>query len=114
MKPFLWRWLVSTLAVLVAVRLVPGIEADGIGAVLLAALFLGIINALVRPVLLILSIPFILLTAYGLEIEDEALHEAGVTAVMSKPFSPRELLARVSELLAPGQGAAAPAPGDVA
>lgn len=45
------------------------------------------------------EVPFILLTAYGLEIEEDGLRQAGVTAVMSKPFSPRELLARVRELV---------------
>ena len=45
------------------------------------------------------SVPFILLTAYGLEIEDAGLSESGISAVMSKPFSPRELLARMTELL---------------
>lgn len=63
MKPFLVRWLITTVAVLVASTLIPGIEVTG-GMVALvgASLFLGIINALVRPVLLLLSIPLILVT----------------------------------------------------
>jgi CheY-like chemotaxis protein len=52
------------------------------------------------------GVPFILLTAYGLDIQEDGLAEAGVTAVMSKPFSPRELLARVNELLRPARAAA--------
>ena len=63
MKPFLIRWLITTVAVLVASTLVPGIEVTGgIVALVAASLFLGIINALVRPVLLLLSIPLILVT----------------------------------------------------
>jgi two-component system alkaline phosphatase synthesis response regulator PhoP len=45
------------------------------------------------------AIPFILLTAHGLDIEDVAVGEAGVSAVVGKPFSPRELLAKANELL---------------
>lgn len=63
MKPFLIRWLITTIAVLVATTLIPGIEVTGgIVALLGASLFLGIINALVRPVLLLLSFPLILLS----------------------------------------------------
>ncbi len=54
------------------------------------------------------SVPFILLTAYGLEIEDAGLSESGISAVMSKPFSPRELLARMTELLNVPQPVAPP------
>jgi putative membrane protein len=61
MKPFLIRWLVTTVAVAVAVKL-PGIHADSWAPLVLMALFLGIINAVIRPVLLLLSLPFILVT----------------------------------------------------
>lgn len=44
------------------------------------------------------STPFILLTAHGLDIDDEMIEQAGITLVMSKPFSPRELLARATDL----------------
>lgn len=62
MKEFLIRWFVTTLAVMGAAWLIPGISYDSNGTLLAAALLLGIINALVRPVLLILSLPFIILT----------------------------------------------------
>ena len=45
------------------------------------------------------AIPFVLLTAHGLDIEETAIVEAGVSAVVGKPFSPRELLARANGLL---------------
>lgn len=48
----------------------------------------------------IAATPFILLTAHGLDIQDDATSRAGVSLVMSKPFSPRELLLKVNELLA--------------
>ncbi len=61
MKPFLTRWFVTTLAVAVAVQLT-GMRADGWWPLICAALLLGLINAFIRPVLLLLSLPFILVT----------------------------------------------------
>ncbi len=61
MKPFLIRWLVTTIAVAVASKL-PGIHTEGWVPLLCMALFLGIINAVIRPILLVLSLPFILVT----------------------------------------------------
>lgn len=62
MKEFLLRWFVTTLSVLGATWLIPGISYDTTGTLLGAALLLGIVNALVRPVLLLLSLPFIIVT----------------------------------------------------
>lgn len=61
MKPFLIRWMVTTFAVAVAVKLT-GIRTDGWVPLICMALFLGIINAFIRPVLMLLSLPFILVT----------------------------------------------------
>jgi putative membrane protein len=62
MAAFVIRWLVTTIAVLVAAHSIPGISYDGWGTLLGASLLLGIINAFVRPVLLLLSLPFIIVT----------------------------------------------------
>jgi len=62
MKEFLIRWFITTLAVMGASHIIPGISYDSTGTLFSAALLLGIINALVRPVLLILSLPFIIVT----------------------------------------------------
>lgn len=59
---FLIRWLVTTIAVFAAEKIIPGIHCQSAGALLGASLLLGIINAFVRPILLLLSIPFIILT----------------------------------------------------
>ena len=59
---FLQRWLVTTLAVLVAAWLVPGIHYDTAVTIFLASLLLGFLNAFVRPLLLILSLPLLLVT----------------------------------------------------
>lgn len=62
MAAFLIRWFVTTVAVFVATKLVPGIKCDPVSALLGASLLLGIINAFVRPLLLLLSLPFIIVT----------------------------------------------------
>jgi putative membrane protein len=62
MRHFVFRWLITSIAVTVAAKIVPGIRYDGPGWLFLAALLLGFLNAFVRPVLLILSAPLILLT----------------------------------------------------
>ena len=44
-------------------------------------------------------IPVIMLTARGLDVEQSELDRANISAVIAKPFSPREVLGRVEELL---------------
>jgi len=60
-RHFIFRWMITTIAVMVASAL-PGIRYDNLGNLIGAALLLGILNAFVRPVLLILSAPLILVT----------------------------------------------------
>jgi putative membrane protein len=62
MRHFVIRWLITTVAVMVASAFISGIRYDSMGALIGAALLLGILNAFVRPVLLILGAPLILLT----------------------------------------------------
>jgi len=59
-KRFLQSWLVNTLAVLVAVYLVPGIHYRTWLDLLVASLLLGILNALIRPILMLLSLPLLI------------------------------------------------------
>ena len=47
------------------------------------------------------DIPAIMLTARGFDIEPSEMAEAGITAVLAKPFSPREVLEHVKNLLSP-------------
>lgn len=62
MRHFVFRWIATTVAVMVAASIIHGIRYDTAGSLIGAALLLGILNAFVRPILLILSAPLILLT----------------------------------------------------
>jgi putative membrane protein len=62
MKKFLQSWIISTLAVLVAVYLERHIHYQRWVDLLAASLILGILNTLVRPLLMILTLPIVILT----------------------------------------------------
>ena len=62
LKTFLQRWLINTVAVMVAAKVVPGIECDSITGLFAASLLLGIFNALLRPLLWLLSLPLVIVT----------------------------------------------------
>lgn len=55
-------WLLNALALLAVAYLLPAIQVASFGWALAAALVLGLINTLVRPVLAILTLPISLLT----------------------------------------------------
>jgi putative membrane protein len=59
---FLQRWAVTTLGVLVAANVVRGIDYQSFLALGLAALVLGLLNAFVRPLLLAVSVVFLIIT----------------------------------------------------
>ena len=59
------RWVVLALAVWVATHVVRGISADDWPSLLVAALVLGILNSLVKPILVALALPFVVFT-FGL------------------------------------------------
>ncbi len=59
---FLQRWVVTTLAVLVAANVVKGLGYDHVGSLLVASLLLGFLNAFVRPLLVLLSLPLLVST----------------------------------------------------
>jgi putative membrane protein len=67
--PFLVRLaigiLINAAALWVADALFSGVDIDGWGPLVIAAIVLGIVNALLKPILTILSIPFIIVT-FGL------------------------------------------------
>ncbi len=59
------RWIVAIIAVFVAAKLVPGIHFDNLTALAIFAAVLGLVNAVIRPVLKLLALPLIIIT-FGL------------------------------------------------
>jgi putative membrane protein len=59
---FLIRLVVNAVALIAVAYIVPGIHISGFGAALIAALILGIVNAILRPILIILSLPLEIVT----------------------------------------------------
>lgn len=55
-------WLINTAALLAVPYLMNSIRVDDVGTALVAALILGLVNALIRPVLVLLTLPVTLLT----------------------------------------------------
>jgi putative membrane protein len=56
------NWLVTTLAVLIAAYVLPGVNVRNFFAGLLTALMLGLVNAILRPILVILTLPLTVVT----------------------------------------------------
>src|SRR5262249_31185972 len=62
MSGFLIRLVISAFGLWVADFLLAGIAIDGTGSLILAALLLGVVNAIVRPIFVLLTFPLTLLT----------------------------------------------------
>lgn len=62
MERFLSRFLIGALSLGVAAYVVPGVHVDSLLTLLVGAFLLGIVNAVVRPVLVILTLPVTILT----------------------------------------------------
>ena len=56
------KWLLSAGALLVVAYIYGGVSVSGFGAAMIAALIIGLLNMLVRPVLVLLTIPITLIT----------------------------------------------------
>lgn len=59
---FLVQWIVVAIALWVTAYIVPGVSFSSLTALAVAALVLGLVNALVRPILTILTLPLTVLT----------------------------------------------------
>lgn len=62
MVRFILRLLINTVAVYVTASIVPGIKIDNFTSALIASIVLGILNTLIKPILIILTLPVNILT----------------------------------------------------
>ena len=62
MRSAILRLLGTALGLWAATRLVPGVRLEGLSSFLLAALLLGVVNAVVRPILVLLTLPVTVLS----------------------------------------------------
>lgn len=62
MPHFLITWLITAVSLLITAYFIPGFRVDGFVAAAIAAVAIGLANAIVRPILFILTLPITLLT----------------------------------------------------
>lgn len=55
-------WILNAIALIAVTNFVPGIRVDGFASALIAAFFLGLINTLIRPIFLLLTLPVTVIT----------------------------------------------------
>src|SRR5262245_9763963 len=65
MGALLLHWLISAVSLLIVAYIIPGIQVQGFGTALIAAIVIGLVNATLGFVLKILTLPLTLLT-FGL------------------------------------------------
>ena len=61
-RSFLFRWLLNAILLYIIAGLLAGVSLEGFWAVIAAGLVLGLANAIIRPLLIIISLPFNILT----------------------------------------------------
>lgn len=62
MRGWVGRWLINGVALLLVAQLLGGIHVSGVFAALVAAAIFGLVNAFIRPVLIVLTLPINILT----------------------------------------------------
>ncbi len=89
---FLIRWLINAVALYLTTLVVPGVRITSVGGAVLAALVLGIVNAVLRPIVLLLTLPLNILTlglftfvvnAFMLWIVAVTTHQLVLTSVLA-------------------------------
>ena len=84
MRGFILRTFISAAGLWVASEIVPGLHVEGVGAFFIAALLLGMVNALVRPLVVLLTLPITLVTLGLFLLVINGLMLALVAALMKR------------------------------
>ena len=87
LKAFIQRWIISTVAVLVATYVVRGIKFERWQDLLVATLVLGLLNTFLRPILMLLSLPLLIFTLGLFTLVINALLLLLVDALLRPRFS---------------------------
>jgi len=82
---FLARAVFAALGLWIAAKIVPGVAVTSVGSLIAAAVLLGIVNAFVRPVVFILTLPLTIVTL-GLFLLVVNAAMIGLVAVLLKGF----------------------------
>ena len=98
---FLVRLVFAALGLWVASMVVPGVHVNNTGTLILAALLLGVVNALVRPVVFILTLPLTVLTL-GLFLLVVNAAMIGLVAMLLSGFSVNGLIPGVLAAIVTG------------
>jgi putative membrane protein len=62
MPEFLLTWLITAISLIVTAYIVPGFAVNSFFAAVIAAVVLGLVNAIVKPILVLLTLPLTILT----------------------------------------------------
>ena len=101
MLRFIVQFLVTCLALWLAAQVVPGVGFTDTGSLLLAAVLLGVANAIVRPILTILTFPLTVLT-FGLFLLVVNAAVIGLVAVLLDGFAVNGLWAGIGAAIVTG------------
>jgi len=87
-KKFLQSWMINTLAVLVAVYVVPGIrfKDESLWTPFVTSLVLGILNAFIRPILMLVALPLLIVTLGLFILVINALLLSFVSVLLGRHF----------------------------
>lgn len=86
MPHFVLTWLVTAVALLITSHFVPGFEVRGFITAVIAAVVLGLVNAIVRPILIFFTLPLTILTLGLFLFVVNALSIWIVAALLSPEF----------------------------
>lgn len=97
-RRFLLTWLANFLGLLLASAFFSGINIEGLRALIIASLIFGLVNSLLRPILVILSLPAIILTMgfFSLIINAFLLY---ITSAIYHPLQVRSIWSAIGAVM---------------